>query len=90
PRFLATRETLAGSEHRSVLICFEDNTGSVWQSLRSTHFNMFAKPVSFREFNDKQVLRVCAKCHSYDHEGATCKATAICGICSGAHPDSQH
>ncbi|KAF8600647.1 hypothetical protein BDV93DRAFT_559144 [Ceratobasidium sp. AG-I] len=90
PRFLATRETLAGSEHRSVLICFEDNTGSVWQSLRSIHFNMFAKPVSFREFNDKQVLRVCLKCHSYDHEGTTCKATAICAICSGAHPESQH
>ncbi|KAF8608019.1 hypothetical protein BDV93DRAFT_552821 [Ceratobasidium sp. AG-I] len=90
PRFLATREVLTSSEHRSVLICFEDHTGSVWQSLRSTHFNMFAKPVSFREFNDKQVLRVCLKCHSYDHEGATCKATALCSICSGAHSDSQH
>ncbi|KAF8598458.1 hypothetical protein BDV93DRAFT_561277 [Ceratobasidium sp. AG-I] len=89
-RFLATREVLTSSEHRSVLICFEDHTGSVWQSLRSTHFNMFAKPVSFREFNDKQVLRVCLKCHSYDHEGATCKATTLCSICSGAHPDSQH
>ncbi|KAF8604917.1 hypothetical protein BDV93DRAFT_555329 [Ceratobasidium sp. AG-I] len=65
PRFLATREVLTSSEHRSVLICFEDHTGSVWQSLRSTHFNMFAKPVSFREFNDKQVLRVCLKCHSH-------------------------
>ena len=92
PRFLATREQILGHEHKSVLICFEDTNGQVWNDLKATRFNMFAKPITFIEFNDKPTLQVCLKCHSYDHSGAEnkCKATALCAICAREHSTSKH